>query len=268
MTDAPLLPTPTVQDGANTAGPSQAARNTPPLNSVAVQLMPTPKASDGPNGGPGMRNGRGDADALPGIVHLLPTPAVNDMGEGKAIEQWDEWAARQKAADGRPAPHGKSLAIEAQRLMPTPSAADGMGGHRTRSGDRSDELLLPGVALSLMPTPTAMDSVSSSGSNPDWGHGTTLTDAARESVTDFGPYTPAVRRWEHSLGRPAPSPTEPGRDRPRLSPAFVEWLMGLPAGWVTDTGIPRSAQLKALGNGIVPQQAAHALRLLLAMGDA
>lgn len=41
--------------------------------------------------------------------------------------------------------------------------------------------------------------------------------------------------------------------------------MGLPAGWVTALpGIPRSAQLKALGNGVVPQQGACALRLLLA----
>ena len=39
--------------------------------------------------------------------------------------------------------------------------------------------------------------------------------------------------------------------------------MGLPAGWVTDAGIPRNAQLKALGNGIVWQQMALALRLLL-----
>lgn len=31
-------------------------------------------------------------------------------------------------------------------LLPTPSVADGMGGHLTRSGSRSDELLLPGVA--------------------------------------------------------------------------------------------------------------------------
>ncbi len=31
-------------------------------------------------------------------------------------------------------------------LLPTPSVADGMGGHATRSGSRSDELLLPGVA--------------------------------------------------------------------------------------------------------------------------
>ncbi|MEU6325962.1 hypothetical protein ABZ851_01510 [Streptomyces sp. NPDC047049] len=50
----------------------------------------------------------------------------------------------------------------------------------------------------------------------------------------------------------------------RLSPVFVEWLMGLPAGHVTAVpGLSRSAQLKALGNGVVPQQATHALRSLL-----
>jgi DNA (cytosine-5)-methyltransferase 1 len=49
----------------------------------------------------------------------------------------------------------------------------------------------------------------------------------------------------------------------RLSPAFVEWLMGLPAGHVTTVpGLSRSAQLKALGNGVVPQQATAALRFL------
>ncbi len=41
--------------------------------------------------------------------------------------------------------------------------------------------------------------------------------------------------------------------------------MGLPDGWVTNTpGVDRNAQLKALGNGVVPQQAAEALRQLLA----
>jgi DNA (cytosine-5)-methyltransferase 1 len=40
--------------------------------------------------------------------------------------------------------------------------------------------------------------------------------------------------------------------------------MGLPEGWVTDVpGLSRNAQLKVLGNGVVPQQAAHALDLLL-----
>lgn len=43
--------------------------------------------------------------------------------------------------------------------------------------------------------------------------------------------------------------------------------MGLPDGWVTGVpGLSRNAQLKALGNGVVPQQAELALRLLL--GDA
>ncbi len=40
--------------------------------------------------------------------------------------------------------------------------------------------------------------------------------------------------------------------------------MGLPAGWVTDVpGLSRNQMLKLLGNGVVPQQAADALRHLL-----
>lgn len=39
--------------------------------------------------------------------------------------------------------------------------------------------------------------------------------------------------------------------------------MGLPTGYVTDLGLPRSAELRALGNGVVPQQAEMALRVLV-----
>jgi hypothetical protein len=39
-------------------------------------------------------------------------------------------------------------------------------------------------------------------------------------------------------------------------------MMGLPEGWVTDLDLPRTAQLRALGNGVVPAQATHALELL------
>ena len=49
----------------------------------------------------------------------------------------------------------------------------------------------------------------------------------------------------------------------RLNPAFVEYMMGLPVGWVTDTGLPRTQQLKMLGNGVVPQQAYHAISLIM-----
>ena len=74
-------------------------------------------------------------------------------------------------------------------------------------------------------------------------------------------YAPAIHRWEEVTGREAPPPTETGqRGGDVLSPRFVEWMMGLPSGHVTDTpGLSRSQALKALGNGVVPQQAAHAI---------
>lgn len=76
---------------------------------------------------------------------------------------------------------------------------------------------------------------------------------------DWGEYAPAVRRWEQVRG-PAPAPVElTPRGKSRLSAQFVEWMMGLPAGWVTGAGIDRSEQLTALGNGVVPQQAYAAL---------
>ena len=89
------------------------------------------------------------------------------------------------------------------------------------------------------------------------------SEPARGEVS-WGVYAPAIRRWERVLGRGAPFPTQPGRHgRPVLAPAFVEWLQGLELGWVTDLPLPRTAQLRALGNGVVPQQAAYALGLLL-----
>lgn len=39
--------------------------------------------------------------------------------------------------------------------------------------------------------------------------------------------------------------------------------MMLPEGWVTDVLPARTAALKALGNGVVPAQAEHAIRGLL-----
>lgn len=39
-------------------------------------------------------------------------------------------------------------------------------------------------------------------------------------------------------------------------------MMGLPEGWVTTLGLSRTAELKMLGNGVVPQQASLALEIL------
>ena len=53
-------------------------------------------------------------------------------------------------------------------------------------------------------------------------------------------------------------------DKGRLNVKFVEYMMGLPDGWVSDVDISRAHKLKILGNGVVPQQAYRALELLVA----
>jgi DNA (cytosine-5)-methyltransferase 1 len=55
----------------------------------------------------------------------------------------------------------------------------------------------------------------------------------------------------------------PVDDKGRLAPAFVEWMMGFPAGWTE--GMTRTQALKALGNAVVPQQGAAALSILAEM---
>ena len=39
-------------------------------------------------------------------------------------------------------------------------------------------------------------------------------------------------------------------------------MMGLPEGWVTGHGLSAAQELKMLGNGVVPQQAQLALKVL------
>lgn len=91
------------------------------------------------------------------------------------------------------------------------------------------------------------------------------TGNGEPSAVNWGPYATAIRRWETVRGT-APSPTElTAKGKHRLSAAFAEWLMGVDAGWITDVpGISRNDMLKAAGNGVVPQQAAAALRDMLA----
>jgi hypothetical protein len=79
-------------------------------------------------------------------------------------------------------------------------------------------------------------------------------------------YEAAVRRWEPIIGRPAPPPTERNKDgKAQLSPKFTEWMMGLPEGHVTERALrlTRTQQLKLCGNGVVPIQAARAVRRLV-----
>lgn len=175
---------------------------------------------------------------------------------------------------------GQILAMTGD-LLPTPRASDGPNGGPGMRGSKGDRPL-PAAVHHLLPTPMV-------GSTNPAAHGQISGDFRRrmdEAIAVFGRFAPAIRRWEQVLGRPAPPPTEyTGRGgAARLSPRFVEWMMGLPDGWVTDItirrptktplargsdpeqaglSISRSQQLKALGNGVVPQQGAAAIADML-----
>ena len=164
-----------------------------------------------------------------------------------------------KAAGRRPLrdPAGPDLGT----LMPTPTASDHKAGrHQAGTGHSLTQ------AVQLLPTPTASDGIMglprTSGRPPE--KSTKL--ATRLEYTDYGDYAPAIARWEQVTGRDAPPPTNPPRregGKPQLSARFVEWLMGLPDGHVTDLNLSRERQLRMLGNGVVPQQAALAVHTLI-----
>lgn len=88
----------------------------------------------------------------------------------------------------------------------------------------------------------------------------------RRHLHRWGRYATAIARWEHLTGREAPAPALLNEmTGPRPASRFVEWLMGLEAGWVTHSNLELTAnqQLAALGNGVLPAQAMTALCLLI-----
>jgi DNA (cytosine-5)-methyltransferase 1 len=123
--------------------------------------------------------------------------------------------------------------------------------------------------INYLPTPQTGDGLKGMTSTPEHriatGHQVMLSNHAPQLTNTWGRFERAIRRWESVLGRPAPAPTKPdGKDgNHRLSSKFTEWMMGLPEGWITDAGLTRNEELKACGNGVVPQQAELALRMLL-----
>lgn len=84
----------------------------------------------------------------------------------------------------------------------------------------------------------------------------------------LGEFGARMSLWESLTGYRMPEPEE---DSPRggrlLSARFGEWMMGLPPGWVTGfRTIPRTAQIRILGNGVVPQQGRLAIHALAQRG--
>lgn len=156
------------------------------------------------------------------------------------------------------------------------AAAPGQAESRRPRADARGRGGVPAAAatdagLTLLPTPAARDWKSGESNIMD-RNARPLNEVAVDWLprrgdwigTNGKDYGPAIRRWEAVTGRQAPEPTEPGdRGNRRLNPAFSEWMMGVPAGHVTAVpGLSRDDQLRAIGNGVVWQQGAHALRVL------
>lgn len=171
------------------------------------------------------------------VAALLPTPTTQDGSNCAGPSQFER--------------NSQPLNMVAT-LLPTPSAADGLGGHLSRSGDRGDELLLPGIARAygngeLLPTPAAsrsgrnqspspgaairpsLDSITSLLPTPAAADGQRGQDYARASRDGSGGddlITAAVKahnanQWGkyaaaierwEHLTRRAPNPTEPNRN--------------------------------------------------------
>jgi DNA (cytosine-5)-methyltransferase 1 len=235
-----------------------------------LTLLPTPTRT---NANGNRTNNRGEL-LLPGVADLLPTPMAADSERQSATfargnpTLLGALLPTPRTSDangtGQHGQGGMDLRT-AVALLPTPRASDGEKGGPNQRGSKGD-LALPAAAM-LLPTPTVADSrgtrnATAVRSEPGKNHdGWTLCDVAY--ADRWGAYAPAIARWEHVLGRPAPDPTVTRRGRRQLSPLFVEWLMGLPAGHVTDVVTKRGDALRVLGNGVVAQAAALALRLLL-----
>lgn len=215
---------------------------------------------------------------------LIRTPSVTDSTGGAISEN----QARERGRMVKTADQMAQLAFEnglkvsdsiAGSLLPTPAVGH-IRNHdepiENYLGRRQDYLDgktkgMPGVSLGvalrmeMLPTPTTQDAKNNGG--PSQFDRNTLPLNTQVLTLDWGKFEPAIRRWEQVIGLPAPAPTKPdGKDgNHRLSAEFTEWMMGLPAGWITDPeiGLTRNEQLKACGNGVVPQQAELALKLLL-----
>lgn len=164
--------------------------------------------------------------------------AVPDA-DSRRRHRW--WSGDLSEASGGPesAYGGHPATATGLRLLPTPKASDGPNGGPNQR-DTAGNYYLPGLAVRL---------------DEDW------------VSVDGVDYAPAIHRWEAITGRVAPEPTSfLANGNARLSAAFVEWLMGVPAGHVTAVpDIPRRHQIRILGGGVVPRHGIAGIELCLSM---
>jgi DNA (cytosine-5)-methyltransferase 1 len=199
-----------------------------PTKGLESSSLPTPKAQDGYKGNTktsAERKAKGFFVDLPNVaVDLIPTPTTRDSKDG---------------------------------------SADRIRNDKVQT-DTVARAILSSGQVSLMGTPRTSTANGSTRKQVEAGAPKSRIED-QVLTTNWGKFHLAITRWEAVIGRAAPEPTKPdGKDgNRRLSSKFTEWMMGLPDGWITGHGLKRNDELKLAGNGVVPQQAELALRLLL-----
>jgi hypothetical protein len=245
------LPTPTVSDQytGNLASTQQKLGSMHSVTLAQVfhkpDLFPTPVAADWKNGRPGDGYGPNLPQAT---VDLMPTPTTRDYKDGSEPHERDGKVQTDTVA--------RAVFNSGEVLLKTPIAKEGLNGNTQTTSIKKGQLWLSNDVQDI-----ALD-------NGLRQPNLNINLGAYESV-QWGKFEPAIRRWEAILGRPAPEPTKPdGKEKAhRLSSKFTEWMMGLPDGWITGHDLKRNDELKLAGNGVVPQQAELALRLLLELPE-
>lgn len=194
-------------------------------------LLPTPTAQDGDNVA-GSSQLRRNTPPLNAVVRLLPTPMRGDGERGPNSKQG-------MRAEGNP------NLPEAIKLLPTPAEADSRNTRNATANDGEGSTGHSGTTLSdvahrwkeevqLLPTPRAAVDKEHGPNGQHWAE-------LRATVESL------------STGEISSPPSDDGNRSSdlRLSPWFVEWMMGMPEGW-SDPDCPLSAMEFSARSGFSP----------------
>ncbi|MDN5838103.1 MAG: DNA cytosine methyltransferase [Yaniella sp.] len=171
-----------------------------------------------------------------------------------------EWVGLPASLIGAPHHRFRIFILAHRQTLPNPAGFGLLSRQRDlgsgESQTRNDCTLTPDHRLRTPRTGWLTDQTSRI------GH---VVDTGRADIRQWGKYAPAITRWKHVTGHDAPAPALLDEfDKPRPAPEFVEWLMGLPRGWVTDVGhkLTANEQLMTLGNGVLLLQATTAIAVV------